>query len=137
MQLPDLKAPDTLIPGVLDRIAEPAPSVWYQRAWWQWPLGLRIASALSVIGMLWTLAWLGGSVGGLGLASSLRDFLTATWASVAATLDQLGVLFGSSNGFWSERGQLILICTATLLLASYLTCVAAGTALYRLAWRRI
>lgn len=137
LQLPDLKAPGTLIPGVLDRLTASAPSAWYQRAWWHWPIGLRIASALCALALLGALGWLAGSVGGLGLGGNLANAAAAAWASASATVQQVGTLFGSGGGFWSEYGQRIVICAATLLLASYLTCVAAGTALYRLAWRRI
>ncbi len=137
MELPDLDAPPTLIPGVLSRLTASEPAAWYQRAWWQWPIGLRIASAAFVIAVLGTLGWVAGSVGGLGLGLRLVDLVTASMAAGSAALDQIATLLGSGGAFWMEHGQMILLGAATLLLAAYLTCVAAGTALYRLAWRRI
>lgn len=136
-ELPDLKAPPTLISGVLSRLPGAAPSTWYQRSWWQWPVGLRIASGLCVIAMLGALGWLGGSLGELGLGQRLADVVTASIAAKDAALDSLAALPGFGGTFWSNHGQMILIGAAALLLASYMTCVAAGTALYRLAWRRI
>ena len=56
-QLPELNAPATLIPGVLSRLSAAAPAAWYQRAWWQWPIGLRIASGVCVIALLGALGW--------------------------------------------------------------------------------
>ncbi len=137
MQLPELNAPATLIPGVLSRLSAAAPAAWYQRAWWQWPIGLRIASGVCVIALLGALGWLGGSVGELGLGERLVDLVSASVAAGSGALDQITTLLGSGGAFWIKHGQMILIGAASLLLAAYLTCVAAGTALYRLAWRRI
>jgi hypothetical protein len=57
--------------------------------------------------------------------------------TVDFTLTTLETALGGGVVFWSRYGQPILIAAASLLILTYLMCIAAGTALYRLAWRRI
>jgi hypothetical protein len=89
--------------------------------------------AFAVMGCL---GWLSGAFGQL----NLWDEVTTAWAEFEAAcgmvFDTLESVLGSAGVFWREQGQVILIGTASLLLATYLVCVAAGTALYRFAWRR-
>ncbi|MCU0788351.1 MAG: hypothetical protein MUC91_09200 [Verrucomicrobia bacterium] len=132
--LPELVAPPTLIPSVLKRIHAPAP--WHRSAWWQWPMALRAASVGLVLAVLGALGWLGGSLGELGLAHQLAQTGAGLKDALVFANDLLGRLSGSAAAFWRPHGQIVLGATAALLLATYLTCVAAGTALYRLAWRR-
>jgi hypothetical protein len=134
--LPELEAPSTLIPGVLARIKKPAIAPWYHSSWWQWPLALRGASMVVAFAVLGALGWLSGTFGELGLGQQLLHALVEFKAVMTLTLHTAETALGSSAVFWREHGRIILIAAASLLLATYLTCVAAGTALYQLAWRR-
>ena len=136
MELPELEAPPTLIAGVLNRIKAQAPSSWYQSPWWDWPVALRLASAVLVLGVLGFLAWFAGSFGELGLGPQLTQAYAETKTALDSVLDACEAAMGSSAVFWSNYGQMILLAAGALLFATYLTCVAAGTALYQLAWRR-
>lgn len=136
MALPELDAPSTLIPGVLNRIKAPARLVWYRSSWWHWPIALRTASVVLTLGLLGALGWFSGSVGELGLGQRLAQTYAGLESALGSVWDASTTLLGSSAVFWNDYGQMILIAAAALLLATYLTCVAAGTALYQLAWRR-
>jgi hypothetical protein len=52
-------------------------------------------------------------------------------------LDRAESVLGPNAVLWRQHGQMILIAAASMLLATYLMCVAAASALYRLAWRTI
>jgi len=134
--LPELEAPSTLIPGVLARLKEPAPAAWYHSSWWQWPLALRGTSIVLALAVLGALGWLSGTFGELGFGRQVVHALVELKAVLVFTLQTAETALGSSAVFWREHGQMMLIAAAALLLATYLTCVAAGTALYQLAWRR-
>jgi hypothetical protein len=134
--LSEMEAPSTLIPGVMSRIRASETAPWYRAAWWQWPLALRIASVLLVLGVLGMLAWLSGTFGELGPGRQLLRVCLDLKAGLGLALDRGGAALGASTLFWREHGQIILLAAAALLMATYLTCVAAGTALYQLAWKR-
>ena len=135
-KLPDLEAPPTLIPNVLNRLKLQQQSAWYQLSWMEWPLALRLASGALASVIVGLLAWGAGAFGELGLSQQLvagySELKTVTGSFLSSCMEAVGV----STGFWSNYGQTILLTAATLLFATYLTCVAAGTALYQLAWRR-
>lgn len=122
----------TLIPGVMSRLNTP----WHQASWWQWPLALRIPSIVLALAVLIGLGWLSGFFGELGLGQQLVEAFDRLKGVLTFVLDTSETLLGSSAVFWREHGQTILLAAASLLLTTYLTCVAAGTALYRLAWKR-
>jgi hypothetical protein len=134
--LPELDAPATLIPGVLDRIRATEALPWYRAAWWQWPAAVRAASVGLAVLVLAGLGWLSGTFGGFDLGSQFLQAWGEFREAVAAAVDAGGRVLGSFAYFWQEHGQMLLLAVAAFLAATYLTCVAAGTALYQLAWKR-
>jgi hypothetical protein len=90
-----------------------------------------------VVAVLGVLGWLSGSFADLGLGARVVEAYQQLAQTTALLLDTAERLFGSHAIFWRQHGQTILMISAMLCVATYLTCVAAGTALYRLAWRRI
>lgn len=136
MGLPELEAPPTLIPTVLHRMEASARLGGSQFSWWQWPVALRTVSVVLAVVVVGLLGGLSGWLGELGLGqrllqtgAGLQNALNSAWHTGALEM-------GSGTGFWNEHLQTILIAAAGLILAAYLTCVAAGTALYEVAWRR-
>lgn len=136
MELPELEAPPSLIPVVLRRIEASTRLAGSPSSWWHWPLGLRTASVVLVLGVLGTLGWLSGWLGELGLGQWLVQTCAGLQSALGSTWDTCALWLDSSTPLWSNLPQVILIAAAALMLAAYLTCVAAGTALYELAWRR-
>jgi len=137
MELPELEAPATLLPAVMHRLETPASSAWYHTAWWEWPLALRMASVLVVLAVLGVLGWASGTFGDLQLGQQVLLAWSELKAAITVVLHSGETLLGSNAEFWRLHGQIILMGIGAVLLATYLTCVAAGTALYRVAWRRI
>ena len=135
-ELPELKAPPSLIPKVMERLRREVAVPWYQRSLWQWPRALRAAALGLMIATVVTLAcaipfawhWL------------IAPALTTCQAEVAEWWEPLGrslsTLLGVGATFWQEHLQDLLLGVALLMAAIYFTFVAAGTAVYRLAWRR-
>jgi hypothetical protein len=136
MELPGLEAPPTLIAGVMRRLPAASSAAWYNISWWHWPLALRTISVALVLAVLGCLGWLSGSFGELGLGQLLANAVVELKEVLAFALETAEAFLGSNAVFWREYGQMILIAAASLLLVTYLTCVAAGTALYQLAWKR-
>jgi hypothetical protein len=134
--LPDLQAPPTLIPRVQQEIESREATPAQAASWWRWPLGWRVASVVLVAGAVGLLGWLSGFLGDLGLGARLLTAALECREAVGDTVRSCERLLGGGLVFWREYGQWILTGTAALLLATYLTAVAAGSALYRLAWRR-
>ena len=135
-ELPELEAPSTLIPGVLNRIRALQAVPWYRAAWWQWPLVARAVSVLVMLVVLSALAWWSGTFGELGLGQQLGRVCVGLKEAMLVALDTGGMGMSEAVRFWREHGQIILLAAAAFLTATYLTCVAAGTALYQLAWKR-
>jgi len=134
--LPEREAPPTLIPSVMNRIHAAESPAWYRASWWQWPPVLRAASVALALAVLGGLGWLSGSFVDLGLGQLAVRAYVELKESLLFAINLSETLLGSNATFWREHGQLILIAVAAMVLATYLTCVAAGTALYQLAWRR-
>jgi hypothetical protein len=134
--LPELEAPSTLIPGVLARLEEPATTAWYRESWWQWPLAVRAASIVAVLALLGVLGWLSGVFGGWGLGQQVFQAYAGLKEVLTVAVETSETVLGSGAVFWRKYGQIMLGTAAFLMLSTYLICVAAGTALYQLTWRR-
>jgi hypothetical protein len=134
--LPELEAPSSLIPGVMERINAPVPAAWYRESWWQWPLAVRAASIVAVLAMLGVLGWLSGFFGNWGLGQHVFQAYAGLKEMLLVAVETGETVLGSGAVFWRKYGQIMLGAAAFLMLSTYLICVAAGTALYQLTWRR-
>ena len=134
--LPDLAAPTTLLPRVMSEVHRRAQAPWYRCAWREWPVALQAACLVLMIGAVGTLVWFSGSIweatGGQQM-SLWRGEVQTSWSATASGMESA---FGAGAAFWKQYGQPLLFGIAAVLMATYLTCIAAGTALYRMAWRR-
>lgn len=135
-ELPDLQAPSSLIPKVMEKLQREAVLPWYRQSLWQWPSALRAAALILMIAIVGTL------VGAIPITWHwvIAPALANVQASVAEWWEPFGsslsVLFGVGATFWQEHLQQLLLGVALLFVAIYFTFIAAGTAVYRLAWRR-
>lgn len=134
--LPELQAPSTLIPAVMDRITAAAPVAWYQASWWQWPLAVRAASVVLALTVLGASGWLSGFFGNWGFGQHVLGACVGLKEMWVGMLESGGTALVAGADFWRKYGQMILGAAAFLLLSTYFICVAAGTALYQLAWRK-
>lgn len=134
--LPELKAPSMLLPNVMAEVQRRARAPWYKLGWRDWPAAMQAASLVLMCSGVGTLLWFSGplweATGGQQISLWLND-LQANWAATASGLERV---LGPGAAFWSQYGQMIMFGVAGILLGTYLTCITAGTALYRLAWKR-
>ena len=117
LDLPELEAPATLIPGVLRRINTSAQRPWYRTPWWQWSPAMRTAALAIMFFGVGTLlfviphAW----------TTRIIPALTAGWAEVAALREPLGSalssMLGAGTTFWQDHLHQILFCVALLMVA--------------------
>lgn len=134
-RLPDRPAPTTLVPRVLARI-EQRRRQWWRRPWSQWPpaarlisLPLMVATAGGVMIALFTLVQSGLLAAGLSdLASRAAPAgpLATVWGFFQTVTNALVLALGGLDRSW-------FTASATVVVVMYLTCVALGTACFRVA----
>lgn len=135
--LPELRAPEDLLPRVLELALERGRRPWWQKSFVHWPwmarcLFLAVTTALSGLAVYFT--W-GVSIG-LPFESLSGEIavLTERFAAVRSIAGSLGgalVAVGKSAGPWLPW------TVAGMMGMSYLTTLALGTYCYRLASSRI
>lgn len=135
-QLPQRKAPSTLIPRVMAAIQAKRQVPWYKRTWWTWPLSAKILSGILVVGLgVGTAFLLGPEMGQAfwgGCVSKLQsasDALAAVVSPVGSVVEALGFVLGKVN-------RAVWVGAAMLGGFLYLSCVGLGTMLYRMSFSR-
>ena len=128
--LPDLSAPNELIPNVLAAIQARALKPWYASPWMTWPITLRLASALLFFGALTAAVVFG------------RDILHSIWQILGnpfSALEPIGqsiVALGNALALVLRSMQLQLIIAISFFGFLYLTCIGMGTVFFRIVLRR-
>jgi len=131
-RLPAPRAPQTLLPRVLQAVSELESKPWYSRAWVAWPDELQVASAVMLallLGGLWSLApagqqWVVDAVSPAANAVSVRIALAAEWFAQVATLSRL---------LWQILIQPIAFYFLALMVAATVIGALFWTAVNRLA----
>jgi hypothetical protein len=134
-RLPYPKAPVTLTPSVLARLAGERQQVWWRRPLLSWPLAAR------VLGVSWLFALALGVAyfaGGLSAESPLwlSESTSSGGASSVFGLLTLSLQVISSLGAAAEACLAVVPMTVWWLLGGglaiiYLSCLAVGTLIYR------
>lgn len=126
-QLPDLKAPSSIISSVRARLEARASLPWYQRPWFAWPVPLRLASGILTIALL------------SGLSFGMQRLLTA--ASTLTESTTFSTIVSATNAITNALilaaraiNPLYLAGGVALVGLMYVSCVALGTVCYRIAW---
>jgi hypothetical protein len=139
-RLPDMQAPDTLIPGVLAAIrareaAAAAPIVaWYRRPATTWPPALRIALGVSTLTVLGILAFGAHQLWPVGDPSGTPGFLSQVWDlldAIASTVRTLiGACFIALRRYASSP---VLMACVGMVAVSYFALLGIGGAVWRTA----
>lgn len=136
-RLPDRRAPETLLPRVLQAIAERQRLPWWQKsfAYWPWPARvLFLAGTSGLAAFLVYFTW--GLTSGVSLGS-----LTDELGQLSGRFDLVrglgGTLGGAVMTLVRSAGPWLLWGTVGVLGACYLTTMALGTFCWRLASQRI
>jgi hypothetical protein len=132
-RLPPVSAPATLVTRVMAAIANRATLPWWRQTWWHWPKAAQ-AAVLMVALSAAALAISGNMLFGDGFGPyaeliSERTPLAGAWSSLGALLGTLGTAL-------VKVVESFLLPVSLGVLSLYLLCMAFGTALVRVAWKR-
>jgi len=134
--LPNLRAPQTLLPRVMALIEQRVAVPWYRRAWQSWPMPLQAVS------MLVLLAAFGGLCFGSWQLMHAPAVASATteaggWFKLLnGALNTLGVLANALALAVKSLGPMVLGGIVLAVLAGYAACIGFGTLYVRLAFAR-
>jgi hypothetical protein len=135
MKLPERPAPETLVTRVLARI-EQRKRHWWKQPWPNWPFLARVISlpamllcAASFVVGLWLLLRLNVSEWIMAQTSELVRPLVPTWEFGLALMNTILLSLRSLEQHW-------VLLSAMVAFLMYLTCVAVGTACYRVALQK-
>jgi hypothetical protein len=136
--LPELPAPDTLIPSVMAAIERPTPIrvPWYRRPWPQWPVGLQTASMMVLLAFFGGLCRVGWGIShGETLPAALHGISEwiSSWRSLGSAII---ALVQACALIINKLGTVFTIACLTLVACSYAACIALGTALVRFTFAR-
>lgn len=136
-QLPDRRAPDSLVPQVLAALAARERLPWWRKSYACWPWTARIlflALSSGLAGLLIYFTWgltSGASVGGLTEELGQMSGRLGMVRGLGSTLGNAAVLLVQSAGPW------FLWVSVGVVGACYLTTMALGTFCWRLVSQRI
>ncbi len=130
--LGELNAPPALANRIMRVLEQRAATPWYRRAWPTWPLGLRIASLVLLLG-----AFGGLCLGTWGLTHAVTTMeQTSTWFAAAQALWRtVGVLGNVAVTFTDRLGAGVIVTGLALLFTACAVCIGLGSACVRLALR--
>lgn len=135
-RLPDLPAPSTLLPRVLQRIAQRHALPWYQRPWQMWPAPLRLGTLIFLLaccGTLCAACWQLTRAAGFTAAS---QEVAQTFSGISALWNALNVLLGAVVLVVKHLGTGFMIGCGLAMALGYAICIGLGTACVRLATAR-
>lgn len=133
-KLSELQAPQTLIPRVMEAIRIEGAKPWWQRSWFGWPFGVRVASlgfALSLLALMFSsLTFLAPDLG----ASTFGSQTIAVWlAPFALAGDIISTLAGAVVVILNAVGKFWMFLSLAIAFLMYTSCVGIGTLCFRLA----
>ena len=130
--LPGVPAPASLLPRVMAAVQAWAVRPWYERAWFTWPIPLRIASGAALIVLL-----IGAALAWPPLVVVLRGVAAPMTEPVLAQAGQIGgQLAGGAallRALWGALIQPLLLVASPIVALMCVLCVTLGLAFSRFA----
>lgn len=135
-QLPPVTAPRALSRNVLALIEARANRPWWQKAWWDWPLGARVAFAIVAVLLGATLSS-GGFVLGEGATSYSQVLLERVESpELSAYPASLEPIVNAGLLLWEQGSRPLLLGLGGLAVMLYLACIGLGTACFQFLQKR-
>jgi hypothetical protein len=134
--LPDLRAPQRLLPRVMAVIEQRAGLPWYRRAWQTWPLPLQVVSMLVLLVAFAGLCFGSWQLVHAPAAAAATSEASGWFRMLSTSLSTLGVLANALVLAVRSLGPLVLSGIVMALLLGYAACVGFGTLYVRLAFAR-
>ena len=134
--LPNLRAPQSLLPRVMATLERRALAPWYRRDWQTWPQPLQVVSMLVLLAGFgglclgsWQLVHASAVVSAASEASGWFRLLSACFNAVCVLANALALAIRSF-------GPRVLAGVVLALVLGYAACVGFGTLYVRLAFAR-
>ena len=134
--LPDLRAPQRLLPRVMAVIEQRAVLPWYRRAWQTWPLPLQVVSMLALLTAFSGLCFGSWQLVHAPAVAAATSEASGWFRTLSRSLSTLGVLANALVLAVRSLGPLALSGIVMALLLGYAACVGFGTLYVRLAFAR-
>ena len=135
-QLPELRAPETLVHRVMLAVHAKARQSWWHRPWLTWPFGMQLLSLALLLVSVGLISYLAGAAwGGLNLAS-LSGRIVESFAWLKPIQETVSALAGAVGVLLRVVGQQFLLIGTVLVIMAYLACVGLGTVCFRLAYNK-
>jgi hypothetical protein len=134
--LPDLRAPQRLLPRVMAVIEQRAVLPWYRRAWQTWPLPLQVVSMLALLTAFSGLCFGSWQLVHAPAVAAATSEASGWFRTLSRSLSTLGVLANALVLAVRSLGPLVLSGIVMALLLGYAACVGFGALYVRLAFAR-
>ena len=134
-QLPAPRAPHTLLPRVLAAVNRWTLRPWYERAWFTWPLGWQIASAVALALVVVESGMLLSGARAAAVAT-VSTFAAPAMGEVAGVTGRAVMAANAAAVLWRAIGQPVVPYVFALVMLMCLACAAFGAALTYIAFGR-
>ncbi|MBM3831927.1 MAG: hypothetical protein FJ403_01380 [Verrucomicrobia bacterium] len=132
-KLPDLPAPETLIPRVLAALEARARAPIWERSWWNWPRRLQAVSAALAITLVGAILYGGHLLSGRLAVNAGQQSVADWWLGFAWVAEVLGTLGYALLIVGRSIEQHWFVGISALIFIMYLTCIGVGTVCFRVA----
>jgi hypothetical protein len=133
-KLPDLAAPPTLVPAVLEKIQARAAQSWWQRSWINWPPAIQAVSILLFVGLLVAAWFLTGNVA--AETAQLAERARSSFGPLDRIVSVLQAVGGAGQVILKSINSQLLLIAAIVVGCLYLSTIGLGTMFYRVAIKR-
>jgi len=127
-QLPEPRAPHTLLPRVLAAVQEWTLRPWYARAWLAWPLGWQVVSIGALIVLVAGSAMVLASARAAA-ADAASIFADGLVSDVARIAQRGGATTTAARVLWRTLLEPFVAYAFALVVLMCVACAAFGTAL--------
>jgi hypothetical protein len=134
--LPNLHAPQTLLPRVMAMIEQHVVLPWHRRAWQTWPLPLQVVSMLVLLLAFGGLCFESWQLVHAPAVASAASEASGWFRKLSTSLNTLAVLANALALAVRSLGPLVLTGIVMALGLGYAACVGFGTMYLRLAFAR-
>ena len=132
-KLPDIQAPITLLPRVMGVIRAKAPTHWWQRPWFNWPIAPRMLSLMFAVGLV-SLVFSGVLIFWQDMIGYISIDAARSWLGQFSVVESLfTTLSNAVLAILNTIGKIWLILSLTIVFMAYFSCVGIGTVCFRLA----
>jgi hypothetical protein len=131
--LPELEAPNGLVPQVMAALARRQALPWYRQSWSHWPVAFRWSSLAALLALFGGLCYASPGFVDRAVASA-RDKVSGHTMGLASLWNVLNDLLATGFALLQHLGTGALIGIAATLILSYTMSVALGAVYYRVAF---